>query len=318
MITNVSIENFRCLRSVRCKLGRFNVLVGPNDSGKSTFLDAIHCLGRGIADTDSWMNEVALQTVVKASLFGVEAVQLRKGGFSPGSDHALHFVTSTQLFRFPTTGFDLIGGGTPDGPNPPDIGRAGEGLAAFMDYINRRDQVRFRRIVEAVRSNAPGVKNLIITTPNPETRAVVIVTEGDLEVTPQNVSVGVRMIIFFTALMFHPSPPALILLEEPESCVHPRRLHEIMGMLRSLANGAHTDTKAQVILTTHSPQLLDEVDLETDQVLVSSRNKDGSCAIQPADPDRLKTLTNDFLLGEIWYADGDKGLVRSPDGDCAA
>ena len=50
MITLVEALNFRCLRNTRQPLGRFHVLVGPNASGKTTFLDVIAFLGRLVSD----------------------------------------------------------------------------------------------------------------------------------------------------------------------------------------------------------------------------------------------------------------------------
>ena len=41
MITLVEALNYRCLRYVHRPLKPFHVLVGPNASGKSTFLDVI-------------------------------------------------------------------------------------------------------------------------------------------------------------------------------------------------------------------------------------------------------------------------------------
>jgi predicted ATPase len=41
MITRIQASNYRCLRSVDQPLGPFHVLVGPNASGKSTFLDVV-------------------------------------------------------------------------------------------------------------------------------------------------------------------------------------------------------------------------------------------------------------------------------------
>ena len=41
MITQIEALNYRCLRSVRIPLKPFHVLVGPNASGKSTFLDIV-------------------------------------------------------------------------------------------------------------------------------------------------------------------------------------------------------------------------------------------------------------------------------------
>ena len=45
MITRVEALNFRCLRYVHRPMNPFHVLVGPNASGKTTFLDVIGLLG---------------------------------------------------------------------------------------------------------------------------------------------------------------------------------------------------------------------------------------------------------------------------------
>lgn len=50
MIRLVEALNFRCLRYVRQHLGDFHVLVGPNASGKTTFLDVVAFLGQLVSD----------------------------------------------------------------------------------------------------------------------------------------------------------------------------------------------------------------------------------------------------------------------------
>jgi len=50
MITLIEALNFRCLRYVRQPMGSFHVLVGPNASGKTTFLDVVGFLGRLVSD----------------------------------------------------------------------------------------------------------------------------------------------------------------------------------------------------------------------------------------------------------------------------
>ena len=41
MIRRIEVLNYRCLRYVSQPLEHFHVLVGPNASGKSTFLDVL-------------------------------------------------------------------------------------------------------------------------------------------------------------------------------------------------------------------------------------------------------------------------------------
>ncbi len=50
MFRLIEARNFRCLRYIRQPLGPFHVLVGPNASGKTTFLDVVGFLGRLVSD----------------------------------------------------------------------------------------------------------------------------------------------------------------------------------------------------------------------------------------------------------------------------
>ena len=50
MIRRIEALNFRCLRYVSRTLGDFHVLVGPNASGKTTFLDVVAFLGDLVSD----------------------------------------------------------------------------------------------------------------------------------------------------------------------------------------------------------------------------------------------------------------------------
>lgn len=50
MIRLIEALNYRCLRYVRQEMGPFHVLVGPNASGKSTFLDEVAFLGQLVSE----------------------------------------------------------------------------------------------------------------------------------------------------------------------------------------------------------------------------------------------------------------------------
>lgn len=56
MITEIEIERFKSIRSLRLELGRVNLFIGGNGSGKSNFLEAIgiisSALSRGLSDSD--------------------------------------------------------------------------------------------------------------------------------------------------------------------------------------------------------------------------------------------------------------------------
>jgi predicted ATPase len=50
MLCSIEALNFRCLRYVRQPLGPFHVLVGPNASGKTTFLDVVSFVAHLVSD----------------------------------------------------------------------------------------------------------------------------------------------------------------------------------------------------------------------------------------------------------------------------
>ncbi len=50
MISSIEALNFRCLRYIHQPTGRFHVLVGPNASGKTTFLDVVAFLADLVSD----------------------------------------------------------------------------------------------------------------------------------------------------------------------------------------------------------------------------------------------------------------------------
>jgi hypothetical protein len=214
-----------------------------------------------------------------------------------------------QLFHLPFQGVSMRSPGNADDAGLPMIAQNGSYVPSLFDYLLRQDRGRFDAATEALKGLIPGLSAINVGTPQPEERRLDLVLDEGLRLPADRASTGVRMLLAFVALAHHPMPPRVILLEEPENGVHPKRLEEIVRLLREITEGKHGAHASQVILTTHSPYLLDYVSLETDQVLVFRRNPDGSRTAEPADPERLQIFRDEFQLGEIWYNQGEEGMV---------
>ena len=74
MICSVEALNYRCLRYIKKDLDSFHVLVGPNASGKSTFLDVVSFLG-------DLVREGPENAVRKRTPNYNDLIWLKKGGF---------------------------------------------------------------------------------------------------------------------------------------------------------------------------------------------------------------------------------------------
>ncbi len=314
MLNRVEIKYFRCLREVDVPLRPLTVLVGPNDAGKSVFLLALRHLAehQRLGREDSWRLENRHLIQIKGILADGDGIEVDwKSGLPVATKAGTDPLTPVALYDLPSSGVSMQSQGFPDEHGPPHMGLQGDGAPALLDYLLRRDRKRFFALVDALRKLVPGLEEIEIATPDSNTRRIDLVIEQGLRIPADQASAGLRLLIFFTALAYHPSPPKLVLLEEPENGVHPKRLGDVMRLLREITQGVHGDSAAQVVLTTHSPHLLDFVDLNTDQVLVFHRHKDGSRTARPADPDRLKNFLDEFMLGEVWYNEGEAGLVRT-------
>ena len=72
-------------------------------------------------------------------------------------------------------------------------------------------------------------------------------------------------------------PVRLVGIEEPEAALHPAASGALMDALREAVG--HT----QILITTHSPDLLEQIDVDHDALLVV-RAEQGETRIAPADP----------------------------------
>lgn len=290
MIAQVRIENYKCFRRVTAPLAPLTVLIGENNSGKSTFLEALSRLlnaRRFDASTSFAFQQRAGDAVVEVM-----------------SGSVPHQISGIAL---PVGGPPMRSKGVRDVPGSLPLSPVS--VPSFLDSLLRRDRERFDQVVAAMRGAIPGLQDLQIEVPQPDSRSIVLRMEGGWEVPADTLSAGTRMMMFFIALAWHPQPPNLVLIEEPENGLHPGRLKEVMEILHDLTKKKHSPAEVQVVMSTHSPYLLDLVDPDIDQILVFRRESDGSCQAKPLDKDKIRVFLDDFGLGEVWTNEGEAGIT---------
>ncbi len=95
------------------------------------------------------------------------------------------------------------------------------------------------------------------------------------------------------------------LIEEPENGIHPHAASMVVQVLRELSLSG-----AQVLITTHSPLLLNQVSPE--DVMVVTRRPDQGIQVKPmVDTKLFAERIRDFDLGELWYNIGEDELVAA-------
>ncbi|MGB4333771.1 MAG: AAA family ATPase [Chromatiaceae bacterium] len=176
------------------------------------------------------------------------------------------------------------------------LARDGSNVADFLLDLRRRDQNAFDGIVATMGYVLPYAKDLQTSlTTEIERKAWLQLTEADFKVPGWMLSTGTLRLLALLALLRHPKPPPLILVEELENGLDPRSMHLLVEEIRN----AVLDGVTQVILTTHSPYLLDLLTL--DHLVLVERDGSGAPRFRrPANDASLANWAGRFAPGKLY------------------
>ena len=181
----------------------------------------------------------------------------------------------------------------------------GSNVADFLLDLRRQDANAFNGIVETMAFVLPYAKDIqpTLTSSEIERKAWLQLSEDSFKVPGWLLSTGTLRMLALLALLRHPSPPPLIVVEEIENGLDPRSIHLIVEEIR----GAVLSGVTQVIVTTHSPYLLDLLTLE--HLVVVERDAEGHPRfIRPADNENLQTWAQEFAPGKLYTMGNLTGL----------
>lgn len=194
-----------------------------------------------------------------------------------------------------------------------DASRAGDTLNDPFggDFIARMNRVTpktrhawMKRVTEALQLAVPQFSALAITVdadgrPHLEGRYTNWRQEGARQ-DERNLSDGtLRLIGLLWSLVEVGRRGAAVLLEEPELSLHPAVVRTLPAVLAR----AQSRNGAQVILTTHSPELLTDDGVRPDEVLVLTTTDDGTeGALLRADPTAAALIDAGLSVAEVGLA----------------
>jgi predicted ATPase len=379
MITKLRIQNFKCLRDVTIELGGLTVLIGLNDSGKSSILEAIHLLGETTRqsfrkifqgplalDKVVWRREPS--RVVEWSLAGssgeaafsydlglregrIEAERLTASGeaavtWVPGMGWELRDEGGSERVEFPGTEMSGVFVACarkraspmqlaeairstgryrldPDSLRMPAIPTAGavlsptgDNLAAVLDgLISGPDRRAVVALESALNEAIPTLNGLSVPPApggRPGEKVIEFVLAGNgkrpITIPCELASDGAMLLTAFLTLAYSDSPD-LLLIKEPENGLHPARLKDVVMLLRKIASGEIGNRPRQVVLTTHSPLLLNFA--KPEEVRIVRRDLETGTTVTPMDQiEGIGSLLDEFGVGELWYLLGEQGLVE--------
>jgi len=381
MIKKLRVKNFKALRDVEIELTPIHVLIGPNDTGKTSILDALAALCRSVdhhlaqAFLGSWkgtelvwgghpdvsvriLADFADEPVAGYSIdvsFGTHGRQVtakieeivprsgrarrlpprpRETQVNYQVDHpneelllreevraVAELLEGVHYYRWNPQFLAL--------PVAPDAKRRfrmegnGFGLALCLDEILSYDRDRFIELERRFTEIFPHIKSIVMQqepayrAPVDNPQRVTLLQQADGKglyfklkdggqlVPAAQASDGTLLVLAYLAVLYLPQPPRLLLVEEPENGIHPKRLRDILTVLRELVREqSHT----QIVLTTHSPYVVDL--FEPEEVTLCTKLDNGEIkTTRLSDSPAVRQQLEVFTLGEIWTSEGDERIA---------
>lgn len=172
----------------------------------------------------------------------------------------------------------------------------GSNIGDYLLHLYENYPKDFTALIETLRYVLPYASDLTPAMTSELTRNVYLqLTEGSFKVPGWLLSTGTLRIVALLAVLRHPEPPPLICIEELENGLDPRTIHLIVEEIRD----AVQRRGIQVIITTHSPYLLDLLPLSS--LILCERDAAGEPKFyRPADDESMKRWAADFAPGQLY------------------
>jgi len=189
----------------------------------------------------------------------------------------------------------------------PFLNEHGDNLGAWLATFRTSYSENFRRVEQVSKDAFPGLQQLV-----PELTAFQTTFLSSREqyltkpVSVWDLADGELCFVALASLILAPPELGALLhcVEEPENHLHPRLLSTLVELLRQRqATLPEEDAvPAQVFVTTHSPHLVDQFQL--DELVVVDKVEGQTRCARPSDKAHLRELLEreELGLGDLWYS----------------
>lgn len=153
-----------------------------------------------------------------------------------------------------------------------------QNAAAVLRSMMERDPARYERVRHLISLAVPGIQKVEYEESRRDTGMLVFLQDVGLENPARfygpDMSEGTLRILGLLLAVYQLQPSSLIVIEEPEATVHPAVAELIVQVLLDAARDR------QVLITTHSPDILDSKELTDEQIRIVTSQK-GRTTITP-------------------------------------
>ena len=185
--------------------------------------------------------------------------------------------------------------GQPEAGPQDRLTKTGDNIANVIQYLAEQHPDRLERIFDVLRQRVPRIERVLAET-MPDGRLLLQIKDAPFShpVLAKFASDGTLKMLAYLVMLYDPTPPPFIGIEEPENFLHPRLLPELAEECRTAIE------RTQLLVTTHSPFFLNA--LRPEEVRVLWRDDEGYTQTKRASdlPGVREFVEHGALLGHLW------------------
>lgn len=333
MLSQLTIQRYKSLYDVTLDLEPLTVLIGPNNSGKSNVCEALfvmsHLLKWRGKHTEEFI-EVGVGRILEGAArlpkyqnwsdkfwrrktdlmaFGLTATEgLETTHYEislpsqarPVPPEILQMVDRIGVYHFSTALMSQEG-------RPSSLSPTGEGIGNALAAIKLEHPDRFDEIEATLSELMPKLSRILLQEQTKMHRTyyelLLVDKYSNQPIPASEVSDGALRVLAFLTALYQVETPTIFCFEELENGLHPWLLHKLVEILNRVTSTGVADHPAQVIVTTHSPVMLDY--FEPAQVRAIEFDAEGKTRIHalPTKVNRLQAALEEYdnELGELWF-----------------
>jgi predicted ATPase len=317
VIASIDFKDFKILRQARIELSPFNLIIGPNGSGKTSVIEAIRRL-RNLASLPIVPSPVPAPPrssrlefhfnqphaglgVVLSCTPDLACDGLRISG-SNAAQHSWHALAD-KLANVRFHALDPLAMARPCSADAPaQLAEDGANIAASLHELNGRAPAEFSAVASEFTRILPEFSKI-------ET----VATSGNIEVEFElrdeghaigaaDLSQGTLALLGILFLASSAPRPSLLCIEEIDRGLHPRVLREARDALYRLSHPTDGSPSCQVLATTHSPYLLDLFRDQPEEVIIAEKTGARGGFRKLSEFPDLKELLSESSLGDLWFS----------------
>ena len=319
MIASIAFRKFKALRNTRVALTPFNLVIGPNGSGKTSLIEALLRL-RTLSKLPVSTTPVAAQKQDGPEMefgFGAphEGIVVRLGCVSETVCDTLR-IEPADAPGWPTLRAELgtirsyvldhdAMSRTALRREGMELASDGANLAAVLARLRERAPDAFSALTEEMLRIMPEFRSLELVKHEDDRVEFALRLAEDGVVPAAELSQGMLYMLGVLVLAFDPDPPRVLCIEEVDRGIHPRTLREIRDALYRLSYPRSFGSErrpVQIITTSHSPYFIDLFRDHPEEVIISHKHGRAAQFSRLSDRADLPELLREGSLGDMWFS----------------